>query len=153
MAALVLLLAAGSARAQTPQPLDPQCATLLPAPEAEKLTGIKPLTMVGRFQVQYAGGHCNYVRHGKDVVLLVTIERGARAGDLEKYKEQAQYTGEVVKPLPGVGDEAFLAAGVLGFRRGTTIISLSSFFDPQSGKHFLSDGQVAAVAKAIAAKL
>ena len=149
---LVLLLQTGVAHAQTGSPPDPECATLLPAAEVEKLAGAKPLAIVGRFQVPNAGGSCNYVKEGKNLVLLVTLERGAGPGALDRYKDQAKYVGGA-KPLPGVGDEAFRAKGMAGFRKGRTIVSLGTFFDPRTGKAFVTDDQLAAIAKAIATKL
>ncbi len=140
------------ARAQAPEPPAKECTKVLPVADAEKLSGVKPLELVGRNQVKFAGGNCNYVGPGKKLVLLLTLDLSAGKDGLQPYRSQAKYAGGE-KPLPGVGDEGFSASGLAAFRKGNAVVSIGSFMDMSTGKPILSDAKIAEVAKAIATKL
>ena len=153
LTAAVLACVAASAIAQTPEPLDPRCEKILPAPVAAKITGISPLTLVGRFQVKAAGGTCNYVTDGK-LVLLITIDTGggAEAAWRARYAENAMYKAQK-KPVSGLGSEAFAAFHALFVRKGNDAVSFGSFFNPKTMEPFLRANGLLAVAKEVVGRL
>jgi hypothetical protein len=132
--------------------IDPLCERVLSAGEAESIAGVKPLALVGPSQVRFATGTCNYAtqRDGeRTLVLLVSVSHGAKAKDLEQLRHVA------IRPraVQGIGDEAFAADGVVGFRKGKTIVSLGSFFDQKTGKHRISPSKLVDLAKVFAARI
>ena len=154
--ALLALATSALCLAQTPEPLDPRCDKLLPASAAEKAASVSPLKVVGRFQVKYAGGNCNYVNKDQKLVFLVTLDSESRPDKrqelFERYKSGSAMGG-ALSPVPGVGDEAFANKDGLVFRKGDSVVSLGRFTDFETGKPRLSDAGRVAVAKALAAKL
>jgi hypothetical protein len=153
LTAVVLACLAASAAAQAPEPLDPRCEKLLPAPVAAKIIGISPLTLVGRFQMEAAGGTCNYVTDGK-LVLLITIDTGggAEAAWRRRYSESAMYKAQK-KPVSGLGSEAFVAFDALFVRKGNDAISFGSFFNPKTFAPFVKANGLVAAAKEVVGRM
>jgi hypothetical protein len=147
-----LVLLSSTAVAQVPEPLDPRCEKLLPAAEAQKLTGISPLQLVGRFQVESAGGNCNYVKGGK-LVFLLTLDTGGGAEKAwrRRYSENPLYRTK--KMVPGLGSEAFFAMDALFVRKGNDAASFGSFMDMKTFKPILDQAALVAVAKSVVGKL
>jgi hypothetical protein len=122
LAALSLALMAAAASAQaTPAPVDPRCTKLLPLAEMEKLSGVRPLQLVGRFEVQYAGGTCNYVTGSNKTLVLLFSVAPAAPNTMEEFRKVAKWAGGAA-PLPGLGDEALKTSGSLAFRKGNTAV-------------------------------
>jgi hypothetical protein len=132
--------------------VDPICSQILPTAEAEALAGVKPLALVGPSQVRFATGTCNYATKGKadrTLVLLVTVTRDSKQEDYEQLRKVS--IGP--KPAQGLGDEAFTAEGVVGFRKGQTVVSLGTFVDSASGKHRVGHAKLLEIAKLVAARI
>jgi hypothetical protein len=155
-ATLLALTTSALALAQTPEPLDPRCDKVLPVSAAEKATGLSPLKVVGRFQVKYAGGNCNYVNKSEKLVFLVTLESESQPDNRAKLFARTKggsAMGGALSPVPGVGEEAFANNDALVFRKGDFVVTLGRFLDLATGKPLLSDAARLEVAKALAAKL
>ena len=137
------LFATASVRAAAP----PICEKLLPVAAVERATGVGPLRVAGLNEVKYGGGTCNYAQ-GDKMVLLLTVDEGA--GKWEKlYK--ATFKGS--KPVAGVGEDAFSAGEALYLKKGSTVVGIGRFVNLASGKPYLDDAKLLAVARDIAAKL
>jgi hypothetical protein len=137
------LFATASVRAGAP----PICEKLLPVAAVERATGVSPLRVAGLNEVKYGGGTCNYAQ-GDKMVLLVTVDEGAG-----KWEKEYKATFKGSKPVAGVGDEAFSAGEALYFKKGNTVVGIGRFVNFSSGKLYLDDAKLLAVARDIAAKL
>jgi hypothetical protein len=149
LAAAALAAAAVAAQANE---IDPLCNQVLAPSEAEELAGVKPLALVGPSQVRFATGTCNYatkVGGEKTLVLLVSVTRKSGEKEFDQLKSVA------IKPhtADGLGDEAFTAEGVVGFRKGETVVSLGSFVDQRTGKHRVTQTKLLELAKVLAARI
>jgi len=132
--------------------IDPLCERVLAPDEAEALAGVKPLALVGASQVRFATGTCNYATRNegeRTLVFLVSVSHGASEKDFSQLRHVA------IKPrtAQGIGDEAFTAEGVVGFRKGKTIVSLGTFVDQKTGKHRVQQAKLVELAKVLAARI
>jgi hypothetical protein len=132
--------------------IDPLCERVLAPGEAETLAGVKPLVLVGSSQVRFATGTCNYATRNdgeRTLVFLVSVSHGASGKDFEQLRHVA------IKPrsAQGIGDEAFTAMGVVGFRKGKTVVSLGSFVDQKTGKHRVQQAKLIELAKVLAERI
>ncbi len=146
-----LLVAASTVAQGAPASVDPQCQQLLPPAEVEQLTGLKPLKLVGRFQVQYAGGTCNYVV-GEDRLVLLFSVTAATPKSMEEFRAAAKWAGGA-KPLAGLGTEALQANGSLAFVKSKNAVSVGSFMDPRTGAFFVPNDKLLALARVLEKKL
>jgi hypothetical protein len=125
--------------------------TLTDVQTAGKLTGIKS---VPRDPNKGAGGELNFALADGTMVLIVNFLTLDAKG-YPVYKNQMKpYINAAV---PGLGEDAFDGPGgavqyFLTFRKGTWVVSLSTFFGP-SGKTFLSMDQLKALAKVVLGRL
>jgi hypothetical protein len=132
--------------------IDPICSQILPPAEAEELAGVKPLALVGSSQVKFATGTCNYAtkaKADKKLVFLVTVTRSAKPEELEQLRKVSISP----KSAQGLGDEGFTAEGVVGFRKGHTVVSLGAFMDDGSGKRLVGQAKLLEMAKVLAARI
>jgi hypothetical protein len=150
-AALALLALGGAAGAQQPAAVAPVCEQLLPVREAQRLSGVKPLHLVGEREVPHATGTCNYATDGKRLVFLVSVEREPVPGRRERFERDSKTRG--VKVVPDVGDFAFSKDGAIYFRKGPALASVGSFVDVGTGRRWMDDKRAALVARAVAKKL
>jgi hypothetical protein len=132
--------------------IDPLCVRVLAPDEAESLAGVRPLTLVGSSQVRFATGTCNYatkVEGARTLVFLVSVSKGSTERDFQALRRIA------IKPrdASGIGDEAFTAEGVVGFRKGRTVVSLGSFVDQKTGRHRVQQTKLLELAKVLAARI
>jgi len=149
LAAVALAAAAAVVHAND---IDPLCSRVLAPAEAESLAGVKPLALVGPSQVRFATGTCNYatkVAGEKTLVLLVSVTRKSGEKEFDQLKSVA------IKPhsADGLGDEAFTAEGVVGFRKGETVVSLGSFVDQKTGRHRVNQSKLLELARVLAARI
>jgi hypothetical protein len=142
------LAPSGAARAEAAD-----CARLLPPPEVEKVTGLKPLELVDRTAVKFAKGSCNYAtsagKKEKALVLLLTVIRDTKPHELADLRNVA-VNPRAAKGLPG---GAFQAEGLVGFRQGTTIVSLGALVDARTGKRRVDDAKLLELARRVASRL
>ena len=132
--------------------VDPLCTRVLAPAEAEELAGVRPLSLVGPSQVRFATGTCNYATKAageRTLVFLVSVTRTSGEKEFEQLKSVA------IKPraASGLGDEAFTAEGVVGFRKGETVVSLGSFVDQRTGKHRVAQVKLLELAKVLAERI
>ena len=149
IAAAALVAAACLARAEQ---IDPVCNRILAPTEAETLAGVKPLALVDASQVRFATGTCNYATKAKSersLVFLVSVTQESRPHEFDQFRSIS--IGP--KAAHGLGDEAFTAEGVVGFRKGKTIVSVGSFVDPKTGKHHVAQSKLVELAKVLAARI
>ena len=149
LAAAAIAAAAAAAQAND---IDPLCTQVLAPAEAEALAGVKPLALVGPSQVRFATGTCNYATKAageRTLVFLVSVTRSSGEKEFDQLKSVA------IKPhaAAGLGDEAFTAEGVVGFRKGETVVSLGSFVDQKTGRHRVNQSKLLELAKVLAARI
>lgn len=151
-AVVVAALVAGAPLASASE-IDPLCERVLSPVEAEALVGVKPLALVGPSKAKLATGTCNYATPNGDgerkLVFLVSVSHGTTAKDFEQLR------GVAIKPrkAEGIGDQAFTAVGVVGFRKGKTLVSLGSFVDQKTGRHRIAEAKLVEVAKVLAGRI
>ena len=149
LAAGVLVVAGAVASAAD---VDPVCTQILAPAEAEELAGVKPLSLVDASQVNFATGTCNYatkVHSERTLVFVVSVERKPKPHEFEQLRKVAI----APKPAQGLGDEAFIAQGLIGFRKGKTVVSLGAFVDPSTGKRRVPSARLLELAKVVAERI
>jgi len=160
---LTAMFLAGVTRltAQKARVVDPQCLRVLPAAEANRLSGRSDLQLVPRLSITAAGGTCNYAADGKKMVFLFTLlnEKGRAAEAYTRYRSQAPYLPHQAE-VRGLGDAAFTGGEpehLLVVRQGTTVVQVASMLElerPTNQMHArVSLPQLVALARAVVAKL
>ncbi|HVQ91989.1 MAG TPA: hypothetical protein VMU51_13225 [Mycobacteriales bacterium] len=128
----------------------PKACTLVTTAEAGAALGRK----VGAAQARTLGvfSSCTFVTAGPGPVGTVTVQvlqSAATAGMFDQIVS-GQSGGKTVQTVPGVGDKAVLATGVLIFHKGARVVTV--FIYTQENPNGLRDNEIA-LAKTIAAKL
>jgi hypothetical protein len=128
----------------------PKACTLVSAAEAGAALGRK----VGAAKARTLGvfSSCTFVSAGPGPVGTVTVQvlqSAATAGMFDQIVS-GQSGGKTVQTVPGVGDKAVLATGVLIFHKGARVVTV--FIYTQESPNGLRDNEIA-LARTIAAKL
>lgn len=151
--ALVLLSGLAVAGAQS-SPYD-KYLTIEDIQNVGKLTGLKT---VPYDPSKGAGGDLNFALADGTMVLIASFQTLDQK-DYEKYKTQMK--NYIKGSVPGIGEDAFSGPAndpqfYIGFRKGTWVVTLSSFFNPdpaKKGATFLSMDQIAELAKIVIGRL
>ncbi len=143
-----VLVPGGLLRAQSPYD------KLLTIADVEQATGLKGVQTTPRDPSQGAGGDLNFKT--ADGILLIATFGGSSYYDRAKATK-GMYHGDVA----GVGDAAFKGPDNLWGQTDTTIVfrkkqqcvSITSFFDPLTGKNKVSMEKLTALAKVVAGRI
>lgn len=147
--AIALAVAASPAAARG---IDPLCARVLSPVEASAVAGLQPLALVAPAQARAAIGTCNYATRadgGREVVFLVSVSHATSPKDFD----QLRHVAAKARRARGIGDEAFTADGIVGFRKGNTLVSLGSLVDQRTGKPRVEEAKLVELAKLLAARI
>lgn len=115
------------------KPVDPVCEKVLPLADINKAYTKKKIILFGQQEQHWANATCNYGHEDdKKAALTITIDPYISDDFYSKtYKNNPIFTDHR-KPLPGVGDEAFVSGelgNVVMAKKGKLFVLLVSSFD------------------------
>ena len=121
-----LFVTATVSAAQAPPQIPAVCERLLPAALVGQTAGQPKAALIPRQPKIAAGGDCNYVVDPSAarprMMLLADINTAA------SHQDVAMYAGQTaMKPIAGLGDEAFGNATIVVARRGKLVVVVSAF--------------------------
>jgi len=127
---------------------------LLTVKDVEKVTGRTGVKLIPKNPVKGAGGDLNFALADDTILVIAAVQ------DAEMYETWKKQEGFFHAAVSGIGDEAFEGPSIgkshyiFIFKKGKTAVSLSSFFDMNSGGDpYLNQEQLRKLAKIMISRL